>query len=100
MNWAHYLLPIGSNYNGNYTVYQYINCEHNAPRYKYHRYANGSAGGVTSIHTTATHLPCGNSSAVIPLSYYCATCGASIRLVDNVPVAAEPQNADWLLFNP
>jgi hypothetical protein len=100
VNWAHYLLKPESAYDGSYTVYQHINCEHNAPRYKYYRLANGSGGGVTSIHTTATHLPCGTAPQVIPKLPYCASCGASIRLVDNVPVAAEPQNAEWLLFNP
>lgn len=101
VSWAHYLLPISPFYSGNYTVKARINCDHNAPNYKFYVFAEGSAQGVTSIHTTPTHLPCGSSTIqVIPELWYCAPCGASIRLVDNVPYAAEPQNADLVVFLP
>jgi len=102
VSWSNYLLPTNDPaYNGNYAVFANILCDHNAPYYKVYRLANGSGGGVTSIHTTGPSLsPCGQFHQVVPKLYFCATCGASIRIVDNVPYAAEPQNADWVMFNP
>ncbi len=87
-------------YNGNYETYWRINCEHNAPQYKFYHMTQGSSGGVQGITTTATHLPCGAAIKLTPFMNYCAVCGGSIRLVDNVPVAAEPQNADYMRFDP
>jgi hypothetical protein len=102
VNWAVYALPVNANFNGQYDIWQYVACHHNAPSYKYYIYSAGTAAGVQAIVTTGTHLlPCDTSVKVISKGiHYCATCGASIRLVDNVPVAAEPQNADWFLYNP
>lgn len=100
VGYSSYALPIGSAYSGNYETYWRINCEHNAPKYKFYHYTQGSDDGVQAVTTTATHLPCGATIKLTPFLNYCAPCGASIRLVDNVPVAAEPQNADYMRFDP
>jgi hypothetical protein len=100
VSYAAYALPPEAVYNGNYETFWRINCEHNAPRYKFYHMTQGSSGGVQGITTTGTHLPCGSAIKLTPFMNYCATCGASIRLVDNVPVAAEPQNADYMRFDP
>jgi len=101
VNYAAYALPPESAYGGQYETYWRINCEHNAPRYKFYHMTQGNGGGVSAITTTGTHLACGATAIKLtPFMTYCAICGASIRLVDNVPVAAEPQNADYMRFDP
>lgn len=100
VSYAAYALPPTAAYNGYYQTDWLINCEHNAPKYKFYHMTQGSSGGVQGITTTGTHLPCGAVINLTASRNYCATCGGSIRLVDNVPVAAEPQNADLMRFDP
>lgn len=99
VSWANYLLEPNEFYDGVYKIRANILCHHNAPRYKYYLLQYGTGAGVTEIHTTQTHMSCGYNT-VVPGRYYCAQCGASIRLVDNVAYAAEPQNADLHIFDP
>lgn len=101
IHWAHYLLPVSSSYNGWYEIWSVVNCEHDAPRYKYYLYPNGSNNGIPSaIRTTGTHVPCGGAYMRVPDYYFSGSLGASIRLVDNVGVAPETQQVDWHLFKP
>jgi hypothetical protein len=101
VHWAHYLLPVNNPaYAGSYRVYSWVNCEHNAPKYKYYLYFNGTNGGnPNEIYTTSSHVTCGGAFQRVPSRTY-GTLGASIRLVDNVGTWPEWQQLDYHLFNP
>lgn len=64
VHWAHYLLPVNNpNYAGIYAISSWVNCEHNAPKYKYDLYFNGTGGGTPNeIYTTGSHVTCGEHS--------------------------------------
>lgn len=100
MEAAIWYLPTDANFNHTYQVRVHIpsnwGCTGNPVRYE--RWANGTAGGVTSNHTLNQNGVASPAWRTIMTQSFTATSGGYVKMVDNTGITTQKVCADQLRY--
>lgn len=99
VNTASWYLPISTNYNHAYSLFEFVPCQHaSSHAWVFRRYANGTGGGYVTV-TRSSYGYC-DLLLVVDAATYNGSNGGYIKIVDNTGTCSGCNiSACWLYYS-